>query len=188
MHLRPWQGGLHFGIVSGAVLATVALCIGLHDLSHLGQYAPPHPHAVSLPFGLLVILTWIYGWTVMPMVVPASLLSAWLVVGSMVFDPTNLAILGFKLVAVPLVFDLLRWSGLDARGVGPAANWKMLVAIGLLGSMLGNVPRPMLGPCCTTMDSGARLIAYWEMVVGDMAGLILVLLAVMLVFRALRHG
>lgn len=188
MRLDHALGAKHFAVASGAILFAFAICEGLHALSHADLHVHPHPHAVFLPHGVLIVLTWVYGWAAMPMVFPAAILSAWLLAGATVFDPTNLLILSFKLAATGLAFDLFRLAGMDARGVGPAANWKVLVAVGLVGSLLGNVPRAISGPCCVALDGAGRLAAYVDMVAGDIAGLILVLLTVMLVFRALRHG
>lgn len=187
MRLHALQGGLHFGMVSGAFLLAFGVCETLHQLSHFETAIEPHPHAVFLPHGVIVLVAWMYGWAAFPLLLPAVLLAFWLLAGSVVFDPLIMTIIALKLAAVPLAFDLFRLGGLDVRGVGTAANWKALVAVGLLGSMLGNMPRVMAGPCCVSMDAGERLMVYANAVAGDMAGLIVVLLVVMMVFRVLRH-
>lgn len=185
MGLHAAQGALHFGITSAAMLVAFAVCDALHDVLHITL---PTPHAVFLPFGVLVICAWMYGWAVLPLLFPAALLSVFLMAGEMALEPSIMAILMAKLVAVPVAFDLLRWAGRDARGVGTATNWKMLVVVGLIGSALGNVPRVAIGPCCEAMDAPQTIVTYANMVASDMAGLIVVLVAVMLFFRALRHG
>ncbi|PLL12691.1 hypothetical protein C0V75_12305 [Tabrizicola sp. TH137] len=188
MRLHPVQAGLHFAAASAAMFMAFVLCDGLNHLARLQAHLTPQPHAVFLPHGVAVVFAWIYGWAAMPLLYPAALVSAWLLIGSAVLEPLNMLLLGIKLAAVSLAFDLFRWAGQDARGVGQAANWKMLVAVGLAGSLIGNVPRVAVGPCCDGMAPGEKLGTYADVVAGDMAGLIFVLLAVMLVFRALRHG
>lgn len=188
MRLQPVQGALHFGMASAAMLAAFALCEGLHQLTQMGPSLRPHPHALFFPHGVVVVFAWMYGWAAMPLLFPAALVSVWFMAGPIALDPVVLAILGAKLMAVPFAFDLFRWAGTDVRGGEAAASWKMLVAVGLLGAILGNVPRVSVGPCCGDMALGERLATYLDTVAGDMAGLIIVLLAVMLFFRVLRQG
>ena len=188
MRLLPMQGALHFGMASGAMLVAFGLCEGLHHLTRMEPSLQPHPHALFFPHGVVVVFGWMYGWAAMPLLYPAALLSVWLMNGPIALDPVVMGVLGAKLVAVPLAFDIFRLAGMDARGAGTAASWKMLVAVGLLGAILGNVPRVAVGPCCGEMGLADRLVTYANTVAGDMAGLIAVLVAVMLFFRALRQG
>lgn len=188
MRLHPVQGAMHFGAASGAMLVAYAICEGLNEVMGAAGPAIPHPHAIFVPHGVVVVIAWMYGWAAMPLLYPAALISAWLIFGAMVLDPLILALLAAKLAAVPLAFDLFRMAGQDARGMGTAANWKMLVAVGLLGSVLGNVPRVVFGPCCGEMTVMEQVATFGNAVAGDIAGLVFVLLVVMLFFRALRHG
>jgi hypothetical protein len=91
-------------------------------------------------------------------------------------------------VAVPMSFDLFRRAGLDARGEGRAANWRVLMAVGLVAALIGNVPRVMAGPCCTGFSLLDRMAAYVTVTAADIGGLMLVLLGAMGLFRLLRHG
>lgn len=188
MRLHPRQGALYFCAVSAAMLLSVALCDGLHHLARRDWHSAPHLHLIVLPHGVVVMAAWMYGWPALALLFPAVFLSGRLLVGTMVLQPLVLGLLMVKLITVPLAFDLFRLAGFDARGVGHAANWKVLVAVGLVGSMLGNVPRVMFGPCCVEQDTAARLKSYVDFVAADIAGLMLVLVAVMLVFRVLRHN
>lgn len=188
MRLQSAPGALNFAAVSGAMLMAVFLCDGLHHLAYLDRHFAPHPHAVLLPHGVVVIAAWMYGWRAVALVFPAVILSGLMLAGALVLQPLVFALLLVKLIAVPLAFDLFRLAGLDARGVGCAANWKVLVAVGLLGSVLGNLPRVMFGPCCGGLEGWERAAAFVDLVAADMAGMVLVLVAVMLFFRALRHG
>lgn len=188
MGLQAAQGALHFGVTSAAMLVAFAVCEGVNDLMRMGQAMLPAPHALFLPYGVLVICTWMYGWAALPMLFPAALLSVFLMAGGIAFEPLIVALLLAKMIAVPMSFDMLRLAGRDARGAETAANWKMLVVVGLIGSVLGNVPRVAFGPCCGGMDLAGLLHTYADVVASDMAGLLGVLVVVMLFFRALRHG
>lgn len=188
MGLQAAQGALHFGATSAALLVAFAVCEGINDLIAMGQVMLPSPHSLFLPYGVLVLCAWMYGWTVLPLLFPAALLSVFLMAGSIAFEPLIMLLLLAKMMAVPIAFELLRWTGRDARGVGAAANWKVLVVVGLIGSVLGNVPRVVFGPCCGTMDLAGLLHTYADVVASDMAGLLGVMLVVMLFFRVLRHG
>ncbi|WGV16118.1 hypothetical protein [Fuscovulum ytuae] len=188
MGLQAAQGALHFGATSAAMLVAFAVCEGINDVMRVGQTMLPAPHALFLPYGVLVICAWMYGWAALPLLFPAALLSVFLMAGGIAFEPLIMVLLLAKMIAVPVAFDVLRWVGRDARGAGTAANWKMLMVLGLIGSVLGNVPRVAYGPCCGGMDLTGMLQTYANVVASDMAGLLGVLVVVMLFFRVLRHG
>ena len=181
---------LHFGIASGLMLLAFALCEGLHDLSRIfaDGAVQSRIHAVFLPFGVIVLMVWVYGWVAMLLVLPAAILSAGLIVGLEGLTAVVLLVLGMKVLAVPLAFALFRVLGLDARGDGRAADWKAVLMVGLGGSLIGNVPRVLIGPCCGEMPMLARVEPFLKAAAADMAGLVLVLLAAMTFFRVLRHG
>ncbi len=180
---------LHFAIVSGLVLITFAFCEGVQGLRHvLLPEMGSRLHAVFLPFGAMVLLTWFYGWMAVPLILPAAVLAVGMIVGADRLDAVMVAVLTAKVVAVPVTFDLFRLAGLDARGEGRAANWRVVVVAGLVAALIGNLPRVIIGPCCTEFSVGDRAMAYVTVTAADMAGVILVLLAAMGMFRALRQG
>ena len=183
MRLQAMPGMVHFGVISAALLAAVGLCEAINVVARIER-----PHAVFLPHGVVLVIAWMYGWMAVPLLFPAALLSAYLLMGTDILVPATLAVLAVRLVALPLTFDLFRRAGCDARGAGTQANWKMVVAAGLVGSLIGNAPRVVIGPCCGDLEGWDRASAFVDLVAADIAGTVLVLLAVMLFFRALRQG
>lgn len=190
MDKRALSGmALHFAIGSALVLAS----FGLSDL--VKTYL--HPQAVFdvfgaftiiyLPHGVAVLLAWFYGWMAVPILLPASLLAVYLLRGAAAFDPMLLMLVLFKAIAAPLVFDLFRLGGIDARSPSQGLNWRVLFLIGLVQSMFSNQARFWMG-CCGELSANELLLAFAGSVIGDMAGLLVVMTAAMLFFRALRQG
>lgn len=184
------QAALHFGIASGLMIVAFLLCQGLHELSrHIAHGAmQSRMHAVFLPFGVTVLMVWVYGWVAMLLVLPAAILSAGLILGLEGLTGLVLLVLVAKFLAVPVAFALFRVMGMDVRGEGRDADWKGIVLVGLAGALIGNVPRVAIGPCCGEMPMLARVEPFLMATAADMAGLVLVLLAAMTFFRMLRHG
>ena len=181
-------GALHFGVASGAMLLAFLSCEGIHEVTHLWlHHVMPHMHAVFLPFGVLILLGWVYGWLMVPLALPAALLSAYWAVGSGGMTGAIVAITAAKVLSVPLAFSMFRVMGQDVRGEGGAANWRCVVMVGLFASVLGNLPRAVLGPLgADTVAEAAR--AMLTATSADMAGLIFVMLVAMLFFRLARHA
>ncbi len=175
-------------VASSVVLMAFVLCEGLRGVQTLLlPMAVANLHAVFLPFGAVVLLTWVYGWLAVPLMLPAAVLGLGFMAGVQALTPLNVALLTAKVVAVPLSFDLCRHLGLDARGEGRAANWRVLVGVGLVSSVIGNLPRVMVGPCCTGFSPWGRFEAFVTVTAADVAGLLLVLLVAMGLFRVLRQ-
>ncbi len=180
---------LHFLIGSALVIAAY----GLSDL--IRTYL--HPRAlfdvfgaftlIYLPHGVLVLLAWFYGWLAVPVVLPATLLSVWLLRGPAMFEPALLLLIVIKVVAAPLTFDLFRLGGVDARGAGQALNWRVLFLIGLVQSVFSNQARFWMG-CCGELTADQLLLAFSGSLIGDMVGLLVVMLGAMFFFRAMRRG
>jgi hypothetical protein len=180
---------LHFFMVSALILLAFALCEGVQTLREVVlPNLSSRVHAVFLPFGAMVLLTWVYGWMAVPLMLPAAVLAVGAIVGLPALSWTLLAVLAAKVAAVPVSFSLFRRAGLDARGEGRAANWRVLVAVGLVAALIGNVPRVMAGPCCGGFSVAERMAAYVTVTAADVAGLMVVLLGAMALFRALRQG
>ncbi|MBC2837139.1 hypothetical protein [Paragemmobacter straminiformis] len=142
---------------------------------------------VYLPHGVLVLLAWFYGWLAVPIVLPATVLSVWLLRGADGLGAMMFLLVTIKTVAAPLTFDLFRLAGIDARGPGEALNWKVLFLIGLVQSVISNQARFWLG-CCGELTSDELMVAFSGSVLGDMIGLLAVMLGAMFFFRALRQG
>lgn len=181
-------GAVHSIVASLAMLIAFLACEALHEVTHLwlDDHAP-HMHAVFVPFGVLVVLVWMYGWLSVLLVLPAALLSVYLMVGGAGMTVTIISIAVLKVLSVPLAFSLFAALGRDVRGDGRAANWRCVVMVGLCASVLGNVPRVVAGPMGG--DSLAEMAqAMLTATAADIAGLIMVMMVVMLAFRLARHA
>ena len=187
--LQSLQSGVrHSVLASLAMLIAFLACEGLHEITHLWvDHAEAHMHAVFVPFGVLVLLGWIYGWLSVLLVLPAALLTVYWIVGAPGMTATIVSIAVMKVLSVPLAFSIFAAFGRDVRGDGRAANWRCVVMVGLCASVLGNVPRVVAGPLggeTATEMARAMLTA----TAADMAGLILVMMVVMLAFRMARQA
>jgi hypothetical protein len=137
---------------------------------------------------VMVLLAWVYGWLAVPIVLPATIASVWLLRGSEIFyDPALLTLITLKVIAAPLAFDLFRLGGIDARGGGQGLNWRVLFLIGFVQSVFSNQARFWMG-CCGELTADQLLRAFAGSLIGDMLGLLIVMVAAMLFFRALRRA
>lgn len=186
--LRGMRLGLqHFLVATAAWVLAFLTCEGLHEISQLWLHQIlPRMHSVLLPFGVMVVLGWVYGWISLPLILPAALLSAVWMVGIDGMTGTIVFVTVMKVLSVPVTFALFRWMGMDVRGEGAMANWRGLVMVGLVASVLGNVPRATVGPYGGG-DIATVTEAMLTAMAADMAGLIAVLLLVMLYFRVMRR-
>lgn len=186
LHSMRW-GAVHFITASAALLLAFMSCEGLHLVTHLWvDDLVPHLHSVFLPFGALVLLGWVYGWLAVPLTLPATMLICYWIVGGEGMTLDIMTIGAIKVVSVPVAFSLFAASGQDVRGESGGANWRGLVAVGLVASAIGNVPRVFLSPM--NFEGAVELSrAFVTMTAADTAGLLAVLLVAMLMFRLARH-
>jgi hypothetical protein len=190
MHVRERQNPVaHLLLVSGLIALAFLLCEGLHLLDHdSGQaHGRPEVHWIFLPHGMFVLLAWVYGWLMVPLVLPALLVSAAFVVGPEYMTPTVALLATARLVSVMAAFEVLRMLGRDARGDHGRAGLVALFAGGMLSSLVFNGLRVTYGHCCEVMTLPERVAAYGTAVGADLLGLVLVMLSAMLLFRALRR-
>lgn len=187
MGQRLGQAAIHLAAGSGLVLMAYGLSQFLHSIIHpqmlfdiFGSF-----QLIYLPHGVQILLTWVYGWIAVPLILPAALLAVWLIVGGDDFGAMQAVLVTLKVAAIPLTFDLFRLAGVDARGAGMALNWRVLFLIGLVAAIFNNLLRYWLA-CCGTLTADELLLGYTGAVIGDMVGLTLVMFAAMFFFRALR--
>lgn len=140
---------------------------------------------IYLPHGVQILLTWIYGWMVVPVVLPAALLATFLIIGPEAFGPAMVLLATLKVITIPFTFDLFRLAGIDARGQAMALNWKVLFLIGLVASVFNNLLRFWLA-CCGELSSSELLLSYTGSIIGDMIGVTVVMVGAVVFFRAIR--
>lgn len=183
------QPMLHFAIASVLVVLAFAVCEVLHWLGEGQAFVRlrPEVHPVFLPHGVVVLLAWVYGWAMVPLALPAFLLCAAFVVGPDYMTPVVATLSVSRLVMVMLGFELMRSLSLDPRGDAGRRGLMGIFAAGTVASMAHNVLRIGFGHCCEVMTLPEKLMSYAVAVGADVVGLVLVLLAAMMLFRALRH-
>lgn len=142
---------------------------------------------IYLPHGVMLLLAWVYGWMAVPIILPASLLAVWLLRGEDAFGSMLLTLTLLKSVAAPLAFELFRLGGIDARGAGQGLNWRVLFLVGLVQSVFSNQARFWLG-CCGELSADQLLLAFSGSLIGDMMGLVFIMIGAMFFFRAMRQG
>ncbi|WP_416368835.1 hypothetical protein [Tritonibacter mobilis] len=141
-----------------------------------------------LPHGVRVLSIWLVGWrAILPLIAGA-------VAANMIFTSSHIVDLMQGKMSVSILmsvlsayaaFEVLRLLGVASyAGGGRRVNWRTLMLTGLLASVFNSV-------CQTLIFSG--IIApdgtLWELasfVVGDMIGQIVLMIALMMIFRALR--
>jgi hypothetical protein len=179
----------HFAGASAFFLVINAIAAALYSAFYLFlQDAPRGMDMVVLPFGALMLLTWVYGWIVVPLILPAALLSQVVVYGAGAFDAGMIEALLLNLICFPLAFAAFRLGGIDARMGRMALNWRVFVLVGLVASItMATVQYSQL-----EWSLGSAGHGLWRgmlaAVIKDMIGLLLVMYGLMMVFRLQRHS
>lgn len=179
----------HFLLASGLLVLSFAVCEVLHllDPMHLDVHGRPEVHLVFVPYGMMVLLAWIYGWMVVPLVLPVMLVAAAYLVGPDHMTPTVAALTVARVVFVMLALELVRMVFFDPRqGTGRAALVALFWA-GVISAVGFAAVRVAFSPCCDVMSPRERVVAFAASVGADMAGLVIVMAGAMFLFRALRH-
>ncbi len=142
-----------------------------------------------LPHGVRVLATWAYGWRAIPGLLIGSVIAGWMIIA-----PSNFAILEPQLVYGALIgamsayvsFELARLVGVNCYlNGGQRLNWRGLLAIGALSSLINSVGHTVNYSGVADLSSNFGLWATFK--VGDMMGLIVCMLALMFAFRWARR-
>jgi hypothetical protein len=158
-----------------AILSVQEAAIGEHPLNLMILY-PQH--------GIKLIAAWMWGWWLVPYLIPFIL---WKISGAPVTPETLPVILAtvFFVASAPLAFSVLRGMGVDVRRIPELRlNWRVLALLGLVSSLM-NVA-VVHSVFYSHVPAELHLTGVVVMLVGDMLGLMAVLLTVMLAFRWTR--
>lgn len=180
----------HLLLVSALVALSFLLCQALHwlDPSHWQAKTRPDVHMVFLPHGMVVLLAWVYGWALVPLVLPSFLVGVAYVVGPDYMTPTSALLTVSRILAVMLAFEVLRHICCDARRDMGRKGLVGLFAVGLVSSLGFNLLRVAYGHCCEVMTTAERAVAYAMAVGADLVGMAVVMVGAMLFFRFLRQA
>ena len=160
-----------------ASLVTFRVLAPIQDL-FLPQF-PSRASLLFLPHGVRVLSAWLLGWRAVPALLPGVFIVFAFIAGPATLQPGRLAAIAVAVSAAPLVFWVMAVLGRDVRPdpdrtpclscvLGAGAVSSVMIAL-LTNLLLGTGPQDFL--------------AYF---IGDIFGLLALMLILMLVFRMMR--
>lgn len=138
------------------------------------------PVLLFLPAIIKTLAAWMYGWWAVLYILPTALFQhAFL---GLSFDGGQLVMLMVYLVIAPLVKSSLELFGFDFATSRESHSWRSLLSIMVVASVATAGTFVVLDGRFTSLPEVMAFVLLW--VVGDLAGAALVLLSLILVFRA----
>ena len=132
-----------------------------------------------LPSGVRVLSAWLLGWRSTVALAPGVILSFFYLVDSSAFRPSLLIAI---LIAITVPAATFHASKLLWRDISPQSDqkpcWPCVMVAGTVISILGSV--------LTTYFSGNSSVDYFAYLIGDVFGLLFLMMGLMLGFRVLR--
>ena len=145
---------------------------------------------IYLPHGVRVLATWALGWRAIPVLALANYAAAWAFIpeSTLTFlEPVHLASVFVGAAAPFIVFEVLRLFGRTAYfGRGRQSSWRTLLLAGALASILNSLGQSVVYAGLITAEIQTSVLFFY--LVGDTAGLIVCLIALMFGFRWYRRG
>lgn len=143
---------------------------------------------VYLPHGVRVLATWLMGWSAVPALFVGGFLSEVLFTPdgiTNVQSPVMLASIIVGAISAVLAFEVMRFLGHRLyAGQTPRIHWKWLLLVGVIASILNSIGQSIVFSAeILTGHALAVLAAY---AVGDLVGLSVTTLILMMVFRWMR--
>jgi len=140
---------------------------------------------VYLPHGVRVLATWAYGWKAVPALIVGTNVSVWLFSPPEDVSFLQVALLESILigsVSAFIAFELARLAGFDFYfGRARKFQWKRMIAVGALSSVLNSFGQTLV---YSELIDFEKIIGVWAIyAIGDLAGLIVCMVVLMLVFR-----
>ena len=133
-----------------------------------------------LPHGVRVLAAWLMGWRSALALLPGVFLAFFYVAGLEVFTPSRLAGIFIAVTIAPAAFEAFRLLGVNlAPRPDRTPCWICIMIAGLVASVAGSM--------LTNLALGSAPVDYFAYVIGDMAGLFFLMLALMLVLRWMRR-
>ena len=138
-----------------------------------------------LPHGVRVLATWAYGWKAIPALIVGGSLSAWLFIPS---EDLNFLLPGLIVgilvgaASAFTAFELARLAGYNYYfGGALKLDWKGMIAVGALSSVINSLGQTFV---YSDLFDFEKVIGVWAIyAVGDVIGLIVCMVVLMLVFR-----
>ncbi len=142
-----------------------------------------------LPHGVRVLSTWLMGWRAVAPLAVGALLSEIIFTEADVramMEHVLLFSIAVGALSAWVSFEILRLFGASAYvGAGRRMNWRQLLGVGILASVLNSVGQTFV--FAGVISPGDQLTVIVTYAAGDMIGQALSMVALMFLFRALRH-
>lgn len=136
---------------------------------------------IFLPHGIRVIAAWMYGWQSLLYLLPAHVYLHWARIDIVEAEWSALLMPVFGIICVPLVFEIAARLGTDMRlSAGYTTNWRNVLAVGCAASLVNAI-----GTNAIAGNSVEIMVVY---LIGDIVGMIVLIILAMLFFRFLRKA
>lgn len=177
-----WQWLAPAAVITLAFVAAFAVTFGL--LMPVQQAIVPELDSfaalVFLPHGVRVIAAWLYGWRSLLFLAPGAIVTHAYLFGIDGFDLHHTLAMSFGLFCAAFSFWLLSLVGMDFRlHASRAVNWRDVMLAGTIAALLN-----MIGATYFFGLDPASTGAYF---IGDVVGMFVALVILMLIFRLLRR-
>lgn len=143
---------------------------------------------IYLPHGVRVLATWAFGWRAIPALVIGSSIAVWLFTPDENLDllePAMLESIIAGAVSAFLAFELMKVAGFNFYlGSKKRLDWKGMLMIGAISSVINSIAQTLIFSGFIGLDQFIEVLFMYT--VGDLAGLILCMFALMFVFRWFR--
>jgi hypothetical protein len=138
-----------------------------------------------LPHGVRILATWAYGWKAIPALIVGSSLSVWLFSQSKdlnFLEPALIESLLVGAVSAFIAFELVRLAGYNFYfGGSKKLRWKGMITVGALSSVINSLGQTLV--YSDLIDFEKIIVVWFVYAVGDLVGLIVCMVVLMLVFR-----
>lgn len=143
---------------------------------------------IYLPHGIRVLATWLVGPKAFLPLLAGGVLSAIVFapeVAPHAFHPAVISSIVVGAASAPLAFGATRLiAGSRFPGTGDRMNWKLLILAGMVASIINSVgQRLVLGARFPSGDAFGVMAVY---ALGDLVGLVVTMIVLMMIFRWIR--
>lgn len=143
---------------------------------------------IYLPHGVRVLSAWAFGWKAFLPLYVASLISVWLLTPDAEFEflsPHSLESHAVGSASGILAFELFRLAGHNLySGCQEKISWKSLIGVGAVATAINSVGQTIIYSGLIGFENLSKVLLMYA--IGDLLGLIIAMVILMLVFRWIR--
>ncbi|WP_242648547.1 hypothetical protein [Cognatishimia maritima] len=162
-----------------ASILTFEVLTPVQDLFFVDFYSSAS--LLFLPHGVRVLTAWLLGWRSIIALLPGVFLTYFYLAGMKAFLPSRLAGIAIAVLVAPIVFETIARLWRDIR---PSLNrepcWYCVMGAGVISAIVIGI--------LTNLAFGSPPLDYFAFFIGDVLGLFVLMLILMLVFRQLRKA